>query len=91
MEPIVRKVRDIGKRERYVLEDLVGRKLRENQQVVIQVETLDPEGAQTPEQAETLTEGELPDWCNVYEGLTDNEIADLESVILERANLTRPS
>jgi hypothetical protein len=31
---------------------------------------------------------ELPPWCNVYDGLTDDEIADVESAILERPNLT---
>lgn len=33
----------------------------------------------------------LPDWCNVYEGLSDEETADLERVILQRADLSRPS
>jgi predicted DNA-binding antitoxin AbrB/MazE fold protein len=33
----------------------------------------------------------LPAWCNVYEGLSDDEVADLEKVILQRADLTRPS
>ena len=36
-------------------------------------------------------EGKLPEWCNVYEGLTDEEIADLEKTILTRADLSRPS
>lgn len=34
--------------------------------------------------------GKLPEWCNVYAGLTDDEIADLEKRILTRADLTRP-
>ena len=33
---------------------------------------------------------ELPDWCNVYEGLSDQEIDGLESIVLQRANLNRP-
>ena len=33
----------------------------------------------------------LPDWCNVYKGLSDEEIAELERAILTRADLTRPS
>ena len=31
----------------------------------------------------------LPDWCNVYAGLTDDEVAEVEKVILQRADLTR--
>jgi hypothetical protein len=33
-------------------------------------------------------EGRLPEWCNVYEGLADEEIADLEKTILTRADLS---
>ena len=32
----------------------------------------------------------LPDWCNVYEGLSDEEIAEIERIALTRADLTRP-
>jgi hypothetical protein len=33
----------------------------------------------------------LPEWCNVYAGLSDEEIQDLEKTILTRADLTRSS
>lgn len=33
----------------------------------------------------------LPEWCNVYAGLSDEEIAELEETILTRADLTRSS
>lgn len=32
---------------------------------------------------------QLPDWCNVYDGLSDEEVADLEKTILNRADLAR--
>jgi len=32
----------------------------------------------------------LPDWCNVYERLSDDEINDMEQTILQRADLSRP-
>jgi len=35
--------------------------------------------------------GKLPEWCNVYAGLSDEEIADVEKTILTRADLSRPS
>jgi hypothetical protein len=31
----------------------------------------------------------LPDWCDMYAGLSDAQIADLEAVVLKRADLTR--
>lgn len=91
MEAIIRQVRDIEESERHVLEHVLGRQLKENQQVIIQVVTI---GIQSSPQAESDGESDadqLPEWCNVYEGLTDEQIADLDSAIRERANLTRPS
>jgi hypothetical protein len=37
------------------------------------------------------TAAALPEWCNVYQGPSEEEIADLEELILPRADLTRPS
>ncbi len=91
MEAIIRKVRDIEEHERHVLEHVVGRQLHENQQVVIQIETLDAEPSQSAETTGEPDVDELPDWCNVFEGLTDDQIADLDAAIRERANFTRPS
>lgn len=33
----------------------------------------------------------IPEWWLVYEGLSEQEIAEIEEVILQRAKLTRPS
>ena len=86
METIIRHVRDMDTSERSALEQLVGHSLRENQQLVIQVMTLSIPERQPPASAATL-----PDWCNVYQGLTDEEIAGVERVALQRADLTRSS
>ena len=85
METIIRQVRDMDTSERSTLEQLVGHSLRENQQLIIQVITLSAPGKQPVIPATTL-----PDWCNVYEGLTDEQIAGVEQVALQRAALTRP-
>jgi len=85
METIIRQVRDLLANERSSIEQLVGHSLGENQQLVIQVVTLD---VHTPGAGAASGKG-LPDWCNVYEGLTDEQIADLERVMLQRAELTR--
>ena len=69
----------------------IGRQLKENQKIIIQVVPLGSEPAAAPAASAASPSDQLPDWCNVYEGLTDKEIDDLESIILERANLTRPS
>ena len=37
------------------------------------------------------SEALLPNWCNVYDGLTDQEIAGVEEIIRQRSDMTRPS
>jgi hypothetical protein len=91
MEPIGRHVRDIDPAERRMLEHVIGRKLKDNQKVMIQVVTLGSEAQAVPQPADAVPADELPDWCNVYEGLSEEEIDALESIVLQRANLTRPS
>lgn len=72
----VRNVRDIASGDRPALEHVIGQRLRENQQVIIQVMTVGEEarGETAKQMPPAATEG-LPDWCNVYDGLSDQEIA----------------
>jgi fructose-specific phosphotransferase system component IIB len=96
MESIIRNVSDIQRDEKRIYEAVLGQKLKDNQQIIIQIINLgekttpEPSASTTEEQAgKTLPS--LPDWCNVYEGLTDEEIADAETVILTRSDMSRPS
>ncbi|HVW02647.1 MAG TPA: hypothetical protein VHB77_19985 [Planctomycetaceae bacterium] len=75
METITRAVRDLAANERSTVEQLVGHTLLDDQQVIIQIVAAEP-------LPEPLPPGDqLPDWCNVFEGMTDEEIADLEKSI----------
>ena len=66
----------------------MGHALRENQTLVIQVVSIDV----TPSQQDLGTvEAKLPEWCNVYEGLSDEEIDAIEEVILDRSGWARPT
>jgi hypothetical protein len=91
LEAIIRNVRDIETSEREVLEHVLGQKLRENQQVIIQVVTLSRESPDDGEVAAAMPSPQLPQWCNVFAGLSDEEVADVDAVIRERADLTRSS
>ncbi len=85
MEQIARNVGDLGKEERKVYETALGQPLREDQQVILSVVTpREPVGVSKDANASPL-----PDWCNVYEGLSDSEISDLETVVLDRTGWTR--
>lgn len=91
MESVIRKVCDIEEEEKLVLEHVLGRQLHDNQQIVMKVETLDANATHHPEVTDKTDSDELPAWCNVFEGLTEAQKSDLDSILLERANLTRPS
>jgi len=87
METISRNVADLDRADRSVLERVVGHTLVESQRIIIQV--LTPESA-TPPQPRSGALTDLPEWCDVYAGLSDAEIDDLDAAIHERANLSRP-
>ena len=86
MDTIIRQVRDLPAAERAVAEQLVGHALSETQQLVIQIVELEPS---TDTGRLAAGSSILPDWCNVYKGLSDAEIAAVEAVVLTRADLTR--
>lgn len=87
---IIRNVRDINASERQVLEHVLGHRLNENQQVIVQIVTLNNEVA--PQKAsESLSTRQLPEWCNVFAGLDEEQIANIDQVFLQRADLSRTS
>ena len=88
MAPVTRNVRDLPTEERRVFEAVLGERLHEDQQVMLQVIT---PGSAIAAEPDASSLGALPEWCNVYEGLTDAEIAEIESVILDRSHWNRQS
>jgi hypothetical protein len=87
MDSIIRNVRDIDSGDRLALEHVIGTHLTENQQVVIQVLNVEAQPTEKKESREFNPQsGKLPEWCNVYEGLGDAEIADIESSIVRSHN-----
>jgi hypothetical protein len=93
METVIRNVGDIDAKDRQALEHVLGQRLENSQQLVIRIVNIHKKPAPT---AEKVPHGQadgakLPHWCDVYAGLSDEEIADLEKSILTRADLSRPS
>ncbi len=87
MESITKKVRDISLSDKLALEHVIGQQLAEDQQVIIQICSVDLRSG--PATTETESAQGLPNWCNVYAGLTDDEVEAVEQTALQRANLTR--
>lgn len=79
-------MKDIGTADRRALEHVIGQRLSDRQQLVIEVVNPDVPSTQAAAEPAAAT---LPDWCNVYEGLSDVEMAALEDVVLTRADLSR--
>jgi hypothetical protein len=88
METVSHNVSDLAGSDRTAAERLVGHPLSDEQRIVIQVEN-PPIVAQ--ESNVDSDSDKLPEWCNVYEGLTDDQIRDLERAISRRLDLTRQS
>lgn len=86
MTPIIRDVSDLGDDERRAFEHVLGRSLRDDQQIVLGVQqvTKSTEVKPAEEQSDSV-----PDWWQVYAGLSDAEIDHLDAAIRQRANVTR--
>lgn len=84
MVAITRSVGEFDQAIRRVLEHALGVPLRSDQRLMIQL--IEPPNPPSPA---ADAGSELPEWCHVYEGLTDDQIAKLEQIVLERANLSR--
>lgn len=84
METITRHVGEMKANERSAAELLLGHRLRGHEQLIIQImshETADQTNDSHPAQS-------LPDWCNIYNGLTDEEIDNIDKSIV-RCDLSR--
>ncbi|HUY93289.1 MAG TPA: hypothetical protein VMV10_31465 [Pirellulales bacterium] len=92
MGEFVRNVNEIDSADRQAVEHLLGQPLRENQKLVIRVLAVEADQQASVEPQPSAGEtASLPDWCNVYEGLSEEEIAELKRTVLMRADLSRPT
>lgn len=71
------------------MEHALGHALAADEQVIIQVVASGLPPAEPGKIEPPPTTDSLPDRCNVYEGLTDEEIAEVERIALERSEMTR--
>ena len=85
MEAITRNVSDIPADDLPAFEHLLGEPLRSGQQLIVQVlDSKEPSESSAPDPDAP----QLPEWFNVYEGLSDEEIDRLEEGF-QRLDLTR--
>ncbi len=84
METITRQVGEMQANERSAAELLIGHRLRGHEKLILQVVNLD----MVEQASESRPAQSLPDWCNIYNGLTDVEIDNIDKSIT-RCNLSR--
>jgi hypothetical protein len=77
METLVYTVGELSESRRQAAEQLIGHPLQESQQVRIEISPVEHPAHQPSE-----AEDRLPEWCNIYEGMSREEIDRLESSIL---------
>lgn len=86
---VIRNVSDIGLAERAVLEHVVGWQLRDNQQLIIRVVSVDV-AATEDNVAEPLNgDAGVPSWCSVLEGLSEHDLADVNATLAAPVRLAR--
>lgn len=84
MESIEQNVGDIADDDRKVFEKVLGHKLQENQRVIIQVTDIDASKTNGSDSQNRPSGTNLDDWA-IFQDLSDEEVAELESAILERS------
>jgi hypothetical protein len=81
MGSVTRNVADINPADRQALEHVIGEHLSANQQIIISVVNIESSSS-TIKPIPLTAPLQLPDWCNVYEGMTDVEVAEIETSIV---------
>ena len=84
MESIEQNVGDIAADDRRVFEKVLGHKLQENQRVIIQVTDIDASKTNGSDSKSGPSGTNLDDWA-IFQDLSNEEVAELESIILERS------
>ena len=86
METITRQVDELQANERSAAELLVGHSLRGHERLILQVLEID---VAVPPPEDSRPAQTLEDWVHIYDGLSDEEIEEIDAIAKTRANLTR--
>jgi hypothetical protein len=78
-------VTSLDAEHRRALEEVIGTQLQRNQRLLISVTEVNV----TPAQRACRGGQSIRDWTDVYEGLSDEEVRDIDREVNTRADLTR--
>jgi hypothetical protein len=90
MDTVIRHVHELDAADRREIERVIGQSLSDDQQVLLRAM---PSDGKPSESSATngAAAGQWPEWCNIFYGLSEPDIDEVDSVIRHRADLTRPS
>ncbi len=83
---IIKKLSDIDPRDRAVVERVFGQRLEATANIVLILKTVDAEPT-----GPLAAGDELPSWCNVLDGLSDDDLAEFEATVNAPVRLARPA
>lgn len=80
----IKNLSEIAPQDLSALERLIGAPLDpvRHQAVAVRVLPVEPAGSHAP------APGELPEWCNVLEGFSDEDLAEFDSILADRPKLS---
>ena len=84
----IRKLSDIDPRDREVVERVFGQRIADPADVVLILKTVE---AVSNDAAGSGDEDEVPKWCHVLEGLSDEDLADFNVILAQPVRLARDS
>lgn len=80
----VKNLSEIAPQDLSALERLIGAPLDPLRHQAVAVRVLPIE----PGKSEATTPGELPEWCNVLEGFSDEDLKEFDSILADRPKLS---
>ena len=72
----IKKISDIDPRDRAVVERVFGQRLEASGNIVLSLKTVDASPT-----SPMAAGDELPSWCNVLEGLSDEDLAEFDATV----------
>lgn len=80
----IKNLSEIAPQDRSALERLIGAPLDPSRHQAVAVRVL-PIASPTPD---SPAAGTLPDWCNVLEGFSDEDLAEFDAILANRPKLS---
>jgi hypothetical protein len=84
---IMKRISDLDSRDRSVIERVFGQTLDKSAEVVLILRVNDESVAKSSH----ADEEDVPAWCNVLEGLSDDDLADFDAILRTPIRLANPA